>query len=175
MRWWRISKMEQHTTCNTSSSTWPVLRLPSLYSNANSHSQVGSKGKFLFQVWQWLFLSPSKNMEISIHSCIMIKLLIKKKAHKTFERFNKLPQPPSSSPTSMWPLSTAWRAYQNQIDAETFSRFTAGSLTVNFIIGVLPAEQHYSVIWSPETNSLKCKQNTNQAKLWIVSWAAHSV
>lgn len=79
MRWWRISKMEKHTTCNTSFSTWPVLRLPSLYSNANSHSQVGSKGKFLFQVWQRLFLSPSKNMEISIHSCIMIKLLIKKK------------------------------------------------------------------------------------------------
>lgn len=62
-----------------------------------------------------------------------------------------------------------------KIDAETFSQFTAGYLTVNFIIGVLSAEQRYSVIWSAETNSPKCKQNTNRAKLWIVSWAAYSV
>lgn len=55
-----------------------MLRQPGLYSNANSHSQVGSKGKFLFQVQQPLFLNPSKNMQISIQSCIMIKLLIKK-------------------------------------------------------------------------------------------------
>lgn len=77
MRWWRISKKEQHNTCSTSS-TWPVLRQPSLYSDANSHGQVGSKGKLLFQVKQPLFFIPDKNMEISIQSCTMIKLLINK-------------------------------------------------------------------------------------------------
>lgn len=102
MRWWRISKNEQHT-CSTSS-TWPVLRQPSLYSDANGHGQVESKGKFLFQVQQPLFFIPDKNMEISIQSCTMIKLLIKKskmkqkpknqhqtKTYMIFERFNKLP------------------------------------------------------------------------------------
>jgi len=46
---------------------------------------------------------------------------------------------------------------------------------VNFIIGVLSAEQRCSIIWSAETNSPTCKQNTNQAKLWTASRAAYSV
>lgn len=82
MRWWRISKKEQHTTCSTSS-TWPALRQTSLYSDANGHGQVRSKGKLLFRGSNHYFLSLTKIWKSTSKAVLWLNCSWKTKQNKT--------------------------------------------------------------------------------------------